>query len=154
MTNRKINKSLAIKEPIAAHYPQTVSENNRLPPANASPLNKIELLFASIKTVHFVDIFKADEVTEYLLRFPELITIVSPMCAQLRTKFGRTAQIILQMYFDPEIDHHYLTICLRLDDYHTDFMEQIELIHEAFDDQMTSVSGRLLITTDFISPRR
>lgn len=114
----------------------------------------VEQIFESIHRLYDVDINDNHEIIKYLLKYPELISLLSPMSEQLRKIFGSEAQVILEMYFDPEIDYHYLIFCLRLNDYSTDFMKQIELIHEPFDEQMAKTAGWLLITTDFNYPQR
>lgn len=114
----------------------------------------IEQIFESIHRLYDVDINDNYEIIKYLLKFPELIQLLSPTSEQLRKIFESETQIILQMYFDPEIDYHYLTFCLRLNNYNNDFMDKIELIHESFEQQMAKTAGWLLITTDFNYPQR
>ncbi len=92
-----------------------------------------------------------DEIRQYLLNFPDLIDVV-PVAVRAAHKHLPKAQLILQVYRDPEIDDSYLTLEVRLKEYDESVMSRIEEAESEFIDLLVGKSGWLLLTTDFQEP--
>jgi hypothetical protein len=76
------------------------------------------------------------------------------VCAQARSEFGPQAQLVLQVYRDPESDDRLLTLLVRLPSYEgKNFLARMERVTQSFEEQLCRSSGYLLLTTDFASPR-
>src|SRR5207248_2026455 len=92
-------------------------------------------------------------VAAYLRDHPDMVAIVNALGAALVREFEHEpAQIELDQYDDPEIDDHYLTFMVRLPVYPEDvraLMDRLDRVSDPFDAQFTTVSGSVLVTTDF-----
>lgn len=89
----------------------------------------------------------------YLKQHGDLASDVSAICEAARKEFGSEAELALEVYRDPEIRDHYLTLYVRLDSYDGDTMARIERISAPFERRLSRSSGYLLVTTDFRPPR-
>jgi len=68
---------------------------------------------------------------------------------QMRDAFGPDAELALEPYRDPEIDHRYLTLEVRQEQYESDIMDKLHRLSEEFANELSQCSGDLLVTTDF-----
>jgi len=96
---------------------------------------------------------KRDELETYLDRHAELASLLDDMCKQARAAFGRTAELSLEVYNDPEIVDRYLTLYVRQDSYPSDIIDRIDAVCAGFHRSLESASGYFLVTTDFRRPR-
>lgn len=96
---------------------------------------------------------RPDEVEDYLADHTDLASALGEVCAAVRAAFGVVAELALDLYNDPEFHDRYLTLYVRQHQYSPDVMDRIEAIAEPFRAHLDSLSGHLLITTDFCRPR-
>jgi hypothetical protein len=94
----------------------------------------------------------ADPVRDYLLRFSDLLPVVVRTCRAVSERFGKEAEISLEVYRDPEFDDEYLTLYVRQDPYDEDILETLDRIGEEERRALSGASGWLLVTTDFQPP--
>ncbi len=96
------------------------------------------------------------EVREYLLRFPNMINLLTPLSQRLQetiiTKEERDVELTLEVYQDPEIEDRHLILYVRSTSYPDDFIERIESVVMEFSSEMAEETGWLLVTTDFAPP--
>lgn len=92
-----------------------------------------------------------NEIRQYLLTFPDLIEVV-PVTVSAACERLPQAQLVLQVYYDPEIDDSYLAIYVRLKKYDELVMEKIENAEAEFLDLLADKNGWLQLTTDFREP--
>lgn len=102
---------------------------------------------------HNVLIPDSAQVTGYLAQFSELRDLLPAICAEVRQKFGKDAELSLGLYRDPEIDDCYLTLYIRMNEYKGQIMDQIHAVRAKLEDRLSAITGHLLITTDFRRPR-
>ena len=74
-------------------------------------------------------------------------------CDRIREDFGAEAELSLDEYRDPEIDDHYLSLCVRQPVYDPDILARIRGVRASFADEWNGSAGWVLITTDFRAPR-
>jgi len=91
-------------------------------------------------------------VIDYLQKHRSLYDITLYACILTEEKFGSHAQISLEVYQDPEIDDHYLTIYVRQNEYEPDIIEKIDAVCKEYESAMTGEQGYILVTTDFHPP--
>jgi hypothetical protein len=92
-------------------------------------------------------------VRAYLKRHGDLATHLPAVCDAARKEFGSEAELALELYRDPEIRDHYLTLYVRLDSYDSETMARIDRVSANFERRLAHASGYLLLTTDFRPPR-
>jgi hypothetical protein len=92
------------------------------------------------------------ELEQYLSRHTRLARIIPQVCAAARETFGPEVELSLELYKDPEIDDRYATLYVRQEQYDPSIMERINAVNSRFDEELSDVSGYLLITTDFRRP--
>lgn len=96
---------------------------------------------------------RREVVATYLGRHRDMLDIVSKFGVALVNEFNNEpAEIELDQYDDPEIDDHYLTFTVRLPAYPDDgrsLMDRLDRVSDALDDQFSSASGEVLVTSDF-----
>jgi len=92
------------------------------------------------------------EVVDYLIQNPGLYDVVMYACSMTEEEFGRTSEITLDIYHDPESDDHYLTIYVRQERYDEDIIARMDRICDKYEPALRGQSGWLLLTTDFKSP--
>ncbi len=115
-----------------------------------SIVEEVEFLTAKLAK-EGVRLREPTQIREYLLEFPELIDVL-PKAIKAVNKHIPEAQLILEMYHDPEIEDCYLVLCVRLREYGEDVMDRIEAAESEFIDLLASKEGWLQITTDFGEP--
>lgn len=89
----------------------------------------------------------------YLESHPDMIDVAESICRAARQEFGPQAELLLQVYRDPEIDDEYLALYVRLSFYGDDFLPRVRSISAAHEEQLFGISGDILVTTDFRFPR-
>jgi len=95
----------------------------------------------------------ASDVAEYLDAHADLAAIVPAICSRARQEFGKDAELMLRVYRDPEIDDHYLSMCVRLPAYDDTIIARLEGVTDPFDADLCGATGYFLITTDLQPPR-
>ncbi len=93
------------------------------------------------------------EVHDYLLRYPDMVDLLSSVCRTALGRFGTHTQLSLEVYSDLEIEDEYLTLYVRQRRYDEHILDVIEDICAEYEEQLAGRSGWLLVTTDFCSPR-
>jgi hypothetical protein len=93
------------------------------------------------------------EVSEYLLAHSDLSYLIPPICSKLIKTFSEDTKLFLEIYRDPEIHDEYLTLCIRKNEYEKMILDRIDEAMSEFEPALGSVSGWLLVTTDFLLPR-
>jgi len=93
------------------------------------------------------------EVREYLLLYPDLVTILPFVCKIARERVGMDPELSLEVYCDPEIEDEYLTIYVRQQHYTGNILDKIEDVRKQYEEMLIRRSGWLLVTTDFHPPR-
>ncbi len=96
---------------------------------------------------------RPDEVSDYLIRYPDVIGVTEKACDLTRSEFAGRAELSLELYRDPEIYDPHLILYIRQEKYDSDIMEAIERIHEGYEEDMFDLESWLLVTTDFDRPR-
>jgi hypothetical protein len=91
-------------------------------------------------------------VRDYLASHRDLAKLVPLVCEQARREFGQEAELILQVYRDPEIDDCHLTLYVRMQAYDDAMAARMDRVTLPFEEQLCSASGYLLVTTDFRPP--
>jgi len=89
-----------------------------------------------------------NRIREYLLRFTEIIDVVPRAVDAARRHFPE-AQLIMEVYEDPEIEDCYLVLYVRLKQYDDSFVERLEKAEAEFLDHLADKEGWLQLTTDF-----
>ena len=92
-------------------------------------------------------------VRRYLLRHLDMVDPMALIGKVAANRFGGSAQLSLELYQDPEVEDSYLTLYVRQEPYDADILDQIEDVSRLFDAELATLSGWLLITTDFGAPR-
>lgn len=93
----------------------------------------------------------AQELQEYLLRFPGIVDVLVDAVRAVKDHFPE-GKLVLGMYRDPEMEDRYPFLCVRLKEYDEGFIERLEAAEAAFIDRLTEVEGWLQLTTDFKDP--
>jgi hypothetical protein len=96
---------------------------------------------------------KRDEVEDYVAQYPALGSLLDGVCATVREAFGHRVELSLELYKDPEEQDQYLTLYVRQGKYESGILSRIEAVASQFTAQLETVSGHLLVTTDFRRPR-
>ncbi len=96
-----------------------------------------------------VDVPNSDEVYGYLKEFPELCGALKSLVENTQKEFGLDGRIILELYKDPEINHEYLCITVRMPEYPDDLTDRFGKIMAAEADALSNSDGYILVTTDF-----
>jgi len=102
---------------------------------------------------YWITISKPSEVSDYLIRYPDLSNFVLYICKIARDEFGIQTQLSLEIYNDPEIEDEYLTLYVRQQHYDENILDKIEDVRKQYEEMLIGRSGWLLVTTDFHPPR-
>jgi len=94
------------------------------------------------------------EVSAYIVQHSKLGSLLPEICAQLRRGFSPAVELSLELYRDLESGDRYLTLYVRQEAYDPGIIKRIDDLSQGIDDNLASVPGYLLITTDFARPRR
>ena len=90
-------------------------------------------------------------IREYLLQFVDLAEVV-PHAVEAAKQHFPEAQLVLEVYRDPEIDDEYLALYVRLSRYDDTVMERIAAAEAEYLDRLAGKSGWIQLTTDFRTP--
>jgi len=90
----------------------------------------------------------AGRIQDYIVEFPDLIKVI-PQAVRAAKKHLPEAQLVLEVYRDPEIEDRYLVIYARFPSYDEGVMERIEAAEAEFLDLLADAKGWLQLTTDF-----
>lgn len=99
-----------------------------------------------------VRIWEPAEVLDYLGRYPDMAGLLSVMYDEVRKQFGHEIEVFLKVYHDPEIPDEYLALYVRQSAYEASFMDRIHATSARFEEQLSTCSGWLLLTSDFRKP--
>jgi hypothetical protein len=91
------------------------------------------------------------QIREYLLQFVDLAEVV-PHAVEAAKQHFPEAQLVLEVYRDPEIDDEYLALYVRLSRYDDTVMERIAAAEAEYLDRLAGKSGWIQLTTDFRTP--
>ncbi len=83
---------------------------------------------------HEVLVADSREVRSYLEQHSDIASLVPLIVARTRQEFGDEAQLIMSVYRDPEIDDHYLQLCVRLQQDAPLLLERLLGVCEPFED--------------------
>ncbi len=101
----------------------------------------------------YIMIPDVSDVRDYLIRYPDIITILAIACEAALERFAANAMVSLEVYHDPEIEDEYLTLYVRQQQYDADIMKKIKAVRAAYENMLVDKIGWLLLTTDFQPPR-
>ena len=87
----------------------------------------------------------SQEAEQYLSGHNGLGVYVGGVSQKLRDFFGPSAQLLVRMYYDPEIDDSYLQVLVRLPEYYSGIAADIQALVEPW-----LGDGDVLVTTDFL----
>jgi hypothetical protein len=96
---------------------------------------------------------ESSDVSEYLLAHLDLSCMIPMICSKLIKTFSEDTKLFLEIYRDPEIHDEYLTIYIRKNEYEELILDRIDEVMSEFEPVLGSVSGWLLVTTDFLLPK-
>jgi len=96
-------------------------------------------------------IARESRIREYLSLFPDIADVASYAVEAARRRFPH-AQLVLDVYQDPEIDDEYLVLYVRMPHYDDSVMERIAAAEAEYLDMLADKSGWIQLTTDFRTP--
>jgi hypothetical protein len=102
---------------------------------------------------HKIEMPQQKHVLGYLDKHHDLAEVVPSVCGKAREEFGDEAELMLEVYRDPEIDDRYLKLRVRLPTYEVGTMARLDGVSAPFDEDLCRVTGYLLVTTDFRTPQ-
>jgi len=85
-------------------------------------------------------------IQDYIIEFPDLIKVI-PQAVRAAKKHLPEAQLILDVYRDPEIEDRYLIIYAKLPSYDERVVKRIEAAKAEFLNLLADAKGRLQLTT-------
>jgi hypothetical protein len=89
-----------------------------------------------------------ESICDYLNKFPDIIDIIPKAVSAARVYFP-DAQIVLDLYIDPEIDDKYLVLYVRLKEYEGSIIELLDKARLEILDELKDKKGWIQITTDY-----
>lgn len=110
----------------------------------------VERLLRELANYYDVRVVERDEILSYLRGCPDLLEVI-PTAINAARKYFPEAELTLQVYRDPEIDHSYLLINVRVSRYDDTVMERIERAESEFLHLLRGKRGWLIMNTDFIA---
>jgi hypothetical protein len=129
---------------------------------NSEIKEKINRLMESLNQEPQVRIKNPELVRKYLNKFKDIIDVVPESVKAAKRHFPE-AQLVLDLYQDPEIDHQYLVLYVRLWNYdedtietvreaRRDFIDRLEEAESEFLNKLAGKRGWIQLTTDFQNP--
>jgi hypothetical protein len=97
-------------------------------------------------------ILNKKDIMQYLTDFPDVAPIIGSLLGAARHEFGRNAELLLELYRDPDINDKYLKVCIRVPKYDETVRRRLEVISRSHEDLLSSASGYVTITTDYRPP--
>jgi hypothetical protein len=98
-----------------------------------------------------VRIENPNSIREYLLQFTGLLDVI-PKAVDAAKKHFPEAQLVMDVYQDPEIADRYLVLYIRLKYYDDSVIERLEKAEAEFLNQLVNKRGWIQLTTDFREP--
>jgi hypothetical protein len=98
-----------------------------------------------------VQIACESRVREYLSLFADTADVVLHAVEAAR-RFFPDAQLVVDVYQDPEINDEYLVLYIRMPHYDDSVMERIAAAEAEYLDRLADKSGWIQLTTDFRTP--
>jgi len=98
-----------------------------------------------------VSLKNLDKIREYLLQFPDIIDLIPRAIAAVKKHFPE-AQLVMDLYADPEIKDCYLVLYIRLNEYDDSFIDRLEEAEAEFLDDLGGKEGWFQLSTDFRRP--
>ena len=98
-----------------------------------------------------VRIENPNPIREYLSQFTGLLDVI-PKAVNAAKKHFPEAQLVIDVYQDPEIADCYLVLYIRLKHYDDSVMERLEKAEAEFLTHLVSKRGWIQLTTDFREP--
>ncbi len=95
-----------------------------------------------------VRITKPNEVFDYLLRFSGITDVTVEIAGSAHQRLPE-AQLLLEVYRDPEVEDEYLALYARFREYDESVMDKIKAIRRGHSERLVGKEGWLLFTTDF-----
>ncbi|MBI3963001.1 MAG: hypothetical protein HY335_09625 [Deinococcus sp.] len=92
-------------------------------------------------------------VRDYLSLHPDILGLVTSVCTTTLGRFGMGTQLVLEVYRDPEIVDHYLTLYVRQEQYQDNILDVLEDVRKLYELELARKSGWILVTTDFSPPK-
>ena len=90
-------------------------------------------------------------IRDYLSKYPDIIDVVPQAIGAAKRHFPE-AQIVADVYQDPQINDQYLVLYVRLKNYDDSFIERLENAEADFLNQLAGKSGWIQLTTDYRKP--
>lgn len=97
-----------------------------------------------------VELVETNAIREYMRGHSDMVSGVDIVTSLVRSHFGKDAQLLLDVYNDPEIDDQYLQLRVRAIDYNSEFMNLIDVVDALAEPGLRRRTGRILLTTDFV----
>ena len=110
--------------------------------------DKLEQVLSKVRLLGVV-ISDIDYIRNYLLCYPDIIDLILPICRHVKKEFPSPAQVLLEVYRDPEIDDKYISIEICQKEYDENVMKQIEQIEAEHQEELIGKSGWIIVTTNF-----
>ena len=123
-----------------------MKKNNKIPIKE-----KVNKLIERLAQDPRVRVKNTDEVKKYLMKFSDIVDLV-PKVVNVAKKHFPEAQLVLDLYLDPEIDDQYLVLYVRLNEYKEDFVERADRAEAEFLNDFVDKRGEIFLTTDFKKP--
>ncbi len=95
-----------------------------------------------------VSVRDVQELQEYLLRFPDTIEALEETVRAASNDLP-DAQLVLELYHDPEIEDEHLVLYARFKNYPEDVMDRIRSVREKCRGSLIGKKGWVHLTTDF-----
>jgi len=111
---------------------------------------ELDLLMRELQEIR-VRLLRQKEIREYLLSFPDLIDITRKAVYAAREHIPE-AQLIMEVYHDPEIEDRYLLINARFQDYDDSVIDKIKAAESEYIDLLSNTEGWIQLSTDFQEP--
>jgi len=99
-----------------------------------------------------IKIPRADEVRDYLTRYPDVIGLTEKVCNLARAEFAGRAELSLELYIDPEIDDPHLTLYVQQNTFDQIAWSKIERIQNSYELELADLLGWLHVVADFRAP--
>jgi len=89
-----------------------------------------------------------DSVAGYLSQFNELLDVI-PRAVNAARKYFPEADLVMDVYQDPEIDDRYLVLRIRLECYDDSVIERLEKAESEFLGELAGKRGWIQLTVEF-----
>jgi len=87
-------------------------------------------------------------VKEYLLHFADLLDVI-PKAVNAAKKYFPEAQLVIDVYRDPETADSYLILYIRLKHYDDSVIDRLEKAEAEYINHLVNKRGWIQLTTDF-----